>query len=131
MYPSSVWGPPLWRFLHLAAESHDMSFENMVDMLENLWLPCIVCRAHLKTNLAKVIGQAQSAPDLVWRLHNAVNETTGAPLVPFSQRLAFLQEAEEEDEPSCYPLWLFWLMVGLALVFLVALVLVVVLRVPK
>ena len=111
---TSVWGPPLWRALHIAANFSDrMTIRNEWDMLFNYLrnsLPCPDCTGHYRTwYAAHRFVRGRNAPDIrkqahEWlvALHNDVNVRTEKPTMnPVEvatlfggDRLARIAEAE-------------------------------------
>lgn len=87
----SVWGPPTWRFLHMAVEqTGEAEWERegpvIVRMLMGLCfhLPCDICAEHARAYVRGSpvpVGRA-AVREWLWRFHNAVRVSTGSDAVP-------------------------------------------------
>jgi hypothetical protein len=98
MVQNADWGPPLWRILHTAAErlgrqptgllaaDERRAWIQLLKVTEGI-LPCAQCRKHYgewkKARPVDGLGAGSalrpSSREWLWRLHEAVNERTGAP----------------------------------------------------
>jgi hypothetical protein len=87
----SVWGPPTWRFLHMAVEqTGEAEWERegpvIVRMLMGLCfhLPCDICAEHARAYVRGSpvpVGRA-AVREWLWRFHNAVRARTGSVAAP-------------------------------------------------
>ena len=104
MVSPDVWGPPMWRFLHLAAlgypeEAAPEDAERYARFFEALGgvLPCPSCAANYQTHLAQLpvrpfLGGRDALFDWTVRLHNMVNAESGkSPVTVEQARDAFLR----------------------------------------
>jgi len=85
---TSVWGPPLWRFLHAAAgvaggAEHRAAWVALLTALR-VSLPCPDCHAHYNAwwSARPFVADPSGEPVDAWllALHNAVNERRGVPV---------------------------------------------------
>lgn len=92
-FNSNVWGPPWWFALHISSFVYRPTLENKVhyrNLIEGLpyYLPCGVCRNHIRTHLQKMPLRARDLKSretfsrYVWRLHRAVNRSVNRPVGP-------------------------------------------------
>lgn len=90
-YDAQIYGPFVWRFLHLMAEAMDLRKNFNVE--KQIWkeftlyhlkrlLRCSICYHHYETLTMKYNEQLKSfsnLPDTWYNLHNDVNESLGKP----------------------------------------------------
>lgn len=86
MYPTSMWGPPLWKVLHTLAERepHDdiltyWTTWDKIFLFLGSALPCSECATHCKTFLADTSVMERHPRDILLELHNDVNRRRGLP----------------------------------------------------
>lgn len=86
----SVWGPPLWHFLHTISFNYPVNptkedkknYKSFVKYLSKI-LPCGKCRINFKHNFKKVPLRDQDLENRdafsrwIFRFHNEVNKATG------------------------------------------------------
>lgn len=84
---TSIWGPPLWHFLHTMSFNYPVNptmddKKNYKDFIVNLQyiLPCKYCRMNLKTNLKQLplrmsdMANRETFSKYVYELHELVNK---------------------------------------------------------
>lgn len=98
--PREIWGPKLWRMLHLLADVSDrkdvgLLWHNVMRTTADV-LPCASCKKHLQTYLRTHVFMKVKHPNLVTgeqirtqivtelhTLHNDVNHRLGKPIFPY------------------------------------------------
>ena len=84
---TSVWGPPLWHYLHTMSFNYPVNptredkihYRNFILNLKNV-LPCKYCRTNLKTNLKQLpikicdMKNRETFSKYVYNLHELVNK---------------------------------------------------------
>jgi len=84
---TSIWGPPLWHFLHTMSFNYPVNpssedkkyYRNFILSLENI-LPCKHCRINLKTNLRQIpltkkdMANRETFSRYVYELHELINK---------------------------------------------------------
>ena len=87
---TSIWGPPLWHFLHTMSFNYPVKptkkqktdYHNFISNLQNI-LPCGHCRNNLSKNLINakltktVFNNRENFSKFIYRLHNTVNQMLG------------------------------------------------------
>jgi len=84
---TSIWGPPLWHYLHTMSFNYPVNpsnedKKNYMDFIRNLAnvLPCKFCRMNLKTNLKQLpltkfdMTSRETFSKYVYNLHELVNK---------------------------------------------------------
>jgi len=97
--PREIWGPKLWRILHLLADVSDrrdvcLLWHNVMKTTADV-LPCALCRQHLQKYLRTTVFMKIKQPNLItgeqirtqimselFTLHNVVNARLGKPIFP-------------------------------------------------
>jgi hypothetical protein len=83
---AAVWGPSLWRILHVLGEKHTNRSHNYLvhALLEHLGhlLPCRICREHFQkywreNRLPRTQWEPSTLRAWLWKLHDTVNASRG------------------------------------------------------
>jgi hypothetical protein len=104
--PPAVWGPKLWKILHIigyysriAPEKLMKDSKREVDwLLGNLEtiVPCVECRLHIE-EYRRTAGLPSSLKEVglwVWNFHEAVNKRIGKIGIEFSDELGQIEKGE-------------------------------------
>ena len=95
MPPPSIWGPPIWVFLHtLAAKINENDYNKLISELFPLikrvcsLLPCPECSQHASIFLGKIqpkdISTKKDFINTIYLFHNSVNYRSKKPLYNYS-----------------------------------------------
>jgi len=95
MPPPSIWGPPIWTFLHtLAAKIKEEDYNRLIPELLSLikrvcsLLPCPECSQHATIFLGKIqlknISTKKDFINTIYLFHNSVNHRNKKPLYSYS-----------------------------------------------
>jgi len=104
--PPAVWGPKLWKLLHIVGyysarvpeimkKDAKREVDWMLAHLETI-VPCVVCRLHIEEYRRTVAGPAtlEAVGEWLWRFHEAVNARLGKTGIPFSSELGKIEQGE-------------------------------------
>lgn len=91
---NQLWGPALWKLLHLFAErigtipSHPSEKQLWIGLLNNLryTLPCVLCRTHYSNYISTYAFpnmDRESVRRWLYELHSWVNEQLGKPNISY------------------------------------------------
>lgn len=103
----TIWGPPLWKFLHLVS-IHYPHNPNKQDKTQhkqfltslNHILPCPVCADHYKNFMTNkkieiALKGKKNYMKLIWNLHNDVNVRNGTKILEYGE---FIQLYKNMDD---------------------------------
>jgi len=104
--PPAVWGPKLWKLLHILGyysarvpeimkKDAKREMDWMLSHLETI-VPCVECRLHIEEYRRTVAGpeNLEAVAEWMWRFHEAVNGRLGKTGVPFSGDLGKIEKGE-------------------------------------
>jgi hypothetical protein len=104
--PPAVWGPKLWKLLHILGyysarvpeimkKDAKREMDWMLSHLETI-VPCVECRLHIEEYRRTVAapGTLNEVAEWMWRFHEAVNVRLGKTGVPFTGDLGQIEKGE-------------------------------------
>ena len=105
----SIWGPPLWKFLHLVS----IHYPHNPDKLDktqhkqfltslNHILPCPVCADHYKNYMTNekidlALKGKKNYMKLIWNLHNDVNARNGTKILKYEEFIRLYKNMDDKN----------------------------------